>query len=339
MLRRHFLGAGALATAAAATAGARAQGQAPAAPQGFAARPLTIVSGYSPGGSTDIAARLLADRMAAHLDPGARIVVENRPGASGVIAADRLRRQAPDGHTVMLAETGSHAIAPNALVGWNRYDPVADFTHLGVIGTPPLILVANNAFAAATPAATVAKLRDAPRGTVTYATSGVGGILHLSTEMLAQHLNTQFVHVPYRSGAQMLQSIHTGDAQFGIAALASANTMVRDGLARGVAVTGSARFPTYPDIPTLAESGVPGFDFTHFYVLVGPPGMPSTVAGALNRALVSSLREDPLRDRMLVAGHETWRAPNGLSEARAFMEREVERCREIVRRTGVRLEA
>ncbi len=340
MRRRLFLAAAGAGALAAAPPDARGQTQAPAA-SGFApaARPITLVSGYSPGGSTDIAARLLADRLAAHLDPAAKVVVENRPGASGVIAADWLRRQTPDGHTAMLAETGSHAIAQNALVGWNKYDAVSDFTHLGVIGTPPLILVANNAFAAATPAATVAKLRGAPRGTVTYATSGVGGILHLSTEMLAQHLNTQFVHVPYRSGAQMLQSIHTGDAQFGIAALASANAMVRDGLARGVAVTGSARFPTYPDIPTLAESGVPGFDFTHFYVLVGPPGMAPAVAGALNRALVSSLREDPLRDRMLVAGHETWRAPNGLSEARAFMEREVERCREIVRRTGVRLEA
>jgi tripartite-type tricarboxylate transporter receptor subunit TctC len=341
MNRRLFLAAGAGSLAAAAGAGpatVRAQqGQAPAfAP---AAKPVLLVSGYSPGGSTDIAARLLADRLAAHLDPGARVLVENRPGASGVIAADWLRRQAPDGHTVMLAETGSHAIAQNALVGWNKYDAVADFTHLGVIGTPPLIVVANNAFAAATPAATVAKLRDAPRGTVTYATSGVGGILHLATEMMAQHLGTQFVHVPYRSGAQMMQAIHTGEAQFGIAALASANAMVRDGLARGVAVTGTERFPTYPDLPTLAESGVPGFEFTHFYVLVGPPGMAPSVAGALNRALVASLREDPLRDRMLAAGHETWRAPNGLVEARAFIEREVARYREVVRRTGVRLEA
>ena len=106
--------------------------------------------------------------------------------------------------------------------------------------------------------------------------------------MLAQHLGTQFVHVPYRSGAQMLQAIHTGEAQFGIAALASANAMVRDGLARGVAVTGTERFPTYPDIPTLAESGVPGFEFTVFYILVGPPGMAPATAGALNRALVAS---------------------------------------------------
>src|SRR3712207_2944602 len=254
MRRRLFLAAGALAAAAPA---ARGRAQTPATP-GFspATRPVTLISGYSPGGSTDIAARLLADRLAAHLDPGARVVVENRPGASGVIAADWLRRQAPDGHTVMLAATGSHAIAQNHLVGWNKYDAAADFTHLGAIGTPPLILVANNAFAADTPAATVSKLREAPRGSVTYATSGVGGILHLSTEMLAQHLGTQFVHVPYRSGAQMLQAIHTGEAQFGIAALASAHAMVRDGLARGVAITGTERFPTYPDIPTLAESGV-----------------------------------------------------------------------------------
>ena len=338
MRRRLFLTAGAGSLAAAAVAGVpavRAQGSAFAP----ASKPITVVSGYSPGGSTDIAARLLADRLAAHLDPAARVVVENRPGASGVIAADWLRRQAPDGHTVMLAETGSHAIAQNALVGWNKYDAVTDFTHLGVIGTPPLILVANNAFAAATPAATVAKLRDAPRGSVTYATSGVGGILHLATEMLAQHLGTQFVHVPYRSGAQMMQAIHTGEAQFGIAALASANAMVRDGLARGVAVTGTERFPTYPDIPTLAASGVPGFEFTHFYILAGPPGMAPAVAGALNRALVASLAEEPLRDRMLAAGHDTWRAPNGPAEARAFVEREVERYREVVRRTGVRLES
>lgn len=340
MRRRLFLtaGAGSLATAATVAgrpAAVRAQGTAFAP----ASKLITVVSGYSPGGSTDIAARLLADRLAAHLDPAARVVVENRPGASGVIAADWLRRQAPDGHTVMLAETGSHAIAQNALVGWNKYDAVADFTHLGVIGTPPLILVANNAFAAATPAATVAKLRDAPRGSVTYATSGVGGILHLATEMLAQHLGTQFVHVPYRSGAQMMQAIHTGEAQFGIAALASANAMVRDGLARGVAVTGTERFPTYPETPTLAASGVPGFEFTHFYILAGPPGMAPAVAEALNRALVASLAEESLRDRMLAAGHDTWRAPNGPAEARAFVEREVARYREVVRRTGVRLES
>lgn len=306
--------------------------------QGFADRPVTLVTGYAPGGSTDIAARMLADRIAAHLGPGARVVVENRPGAAGAIASEWLRRQPADGFTLMVAETGSHAIAPNAIAGWNRYDPVADFTHLGIIGAPPLVLVANNRFPGGDAAGTVAALRRAPAESVTYATSGVGGVLHLASELLAQHLGTRFVHVPYRSGAQMLQSIHTGEAQFGIAALASANAMMRDGLVRPVAVTGQRRFPTWPDLPTLAESGVPGFDFDTWFILVGPPGMPQPAAQAVNRALVAALAEDPLRDRLLGAGHDCWRAPNGLPEARAFIEREVAKYREVVARTGVRLE-
>jgi tripartite-type tricarboxylate transporter receptor subunit TctC len=306
--------------------------------QGFAERPISLVTGYSPGGSTDIAARMLADRFAAHLGAGTRVVVENRPGAAGAVASEWLRRQPPDGFTLLLAETGSHAIAPNAIANWNRYDPVNDFTHLGIIGVPPLILVVNNRFPGGNAAETVEALRRAPPESVTYATSGVGGVLHLAAEMLGQHLGTRFVHVPYRSGAQMLQSIHTGEAQFGIAALASANQMVRDGMVRGVAVTGQRRFPTYPDTPTLIESGVPGFEFDTWFILVGPPGIPVPVATAINRALTASLHEDPLRDRLMAAGHDAWRAPNGLAEAKAFIIREQAKYREVVARTGVRLE-
>jgi len=304
--------------------------------QNFAERPVSLVTGYAPGGSTDIAARILSDRMAQHL--GTRMVVENRPGAAGAVASEWLRRQPADGFTIMLAETGSHAIAPNALAGWNRYDPVADFTHLGIIGIPPLILVTTNNFGGRSAAETVAALRAAPPEAITYATSGVGGVLHLAAEMLGQHLGTRFVHVPYRSGAQMLQAIFTGEAQFGIAALASANQMVRDGMVRGVAVTGPRRFPTWPDIPTLAESGVPGFEFDSWFILVGPPNMPAPVAEAINRALVASLGEDPVRDRLFAAGHDAFRGPNGLPEARAFMIREMAKYREVVARTGVRLE-
>ncbi|MBV1799956.1 tripartite tricarboxylate transporter substrate binding protein [Siccirubricoccus sp. G192] len=306
--------------------------------QSFTERPVSLVTGYAPGGSTDIAARLLADRIAAQLGAGTRVVVENRPGAAGAVASEWLRRQPADGHTIMVAETGSHAIAPNALIGWNRYDPVADFTHLGIIGAPPLVLVVTNGFPGRTPAEAVARLREAPRDSITYATSGVGGVLHLAAEMLGLHLGTKFVHVPYRSGAQMLQSIHTGEAQFGIAALASANAMLRDGMVRGVAVTGLQRFPTFPDLPTLAEAGVPGFEFDSWFILVGPPNMPPAIAGALNRALVAALHEDPLRDRLLAAGHDTWRKPNSLADARAFIQQEMEKYRVVVERTGVRLE-
>lgn len=304
----------------------------------FPERPITMITGYGPGGSTDVAARLLADRMAAHLGPEARVVVENRPGAAGTVATEWLKRQPPDGHVVMVTETGAAAAAPAALIGGTRYDPVADFTHLGVISTPPGLLVVTERFPASTPAEVLARMRTAPPDSITYASSGFGGVLHLRAEMLAQALGNRFVHVPYRSGAQMLQAILTGEAQFGIAALASATPLVREGKVRGVAMVGSKRFPLYPDIPTLAELGLEGFDDGGFFVLIAPVGVPRPVAEALNRALVASLNDHDIRDKLLVAGHDPVRGPNSLEDARAFMEREVAKYAEVVRRTGVRLQ-
>src|SRR3954451_2540029 len=310
---------------------------APAA-RAFPDRPITLATGYAPGGSTDIAARILAERLAANLGNGARVVGENRPGAGGIVASEWLKRQAPDGHTIMLVESSSHAIAPNALVGGTRYDPIADFSHLGVIGTAPLILVVNKDLPGATPDAVVQYLRNAPPDSIAYATSGVGTIVHLASEMLALDLGTRFVHVPYRSGGQMLTAIFQGDGKFGIAVLASAAQQVRDGMVRGIAVTGDHRFPTFPDTPTLSEAGVPGFDLATWNILLGPPGMPAEIQARLNQALVASLAEPALQQRLLTAGVDAWTRPNGPPEARAFLAREVEKFRVVVQRTGVKLE-
>jgi tripartite-type tricarboxylate transporter receptor subunit TctC len=305
----------------------------------FPDKPITLVTGYSPGGSTDIAARILAERLAANLGEGAaRIVVENRPGASGAIAAEWLRRQPADGHTLMLSETGSASIAPNATIGGTRYNTMEDYTHLAVLSLGPLLLIVNNDFPARTAREVVERLRTAPPGSITYATSGFGGVLHMATEMLALDLGTRFVHVPYRSGAQMLQSIHTGETQFGIAAIASAFAMVRDGLVRPIAITGTQRFPAYPDIPPFAESGVPGFDIAGSYTLIAPAGLPVPVAEAINRATVASLAEPALRDRMLGAGLNPWREANSLADARAFAQRELDLFKRVVERTGIRLQ-
>mgnify|MGYP002716570099 CR=1 FL=1 len=167
---------------------------------------------------------------------------------------------------------------------------------------------------------------------------GTTTVIILAGEMLAQALGNRFVHVPYRSGAQMLQAILTGEAQFGIAALASATPLVREGKVRGVAMVGSKRFPLHPEIPTLAELGLEGFDDGGFFVLIAPAGVPRPVAEALNRALVASLNDHDIRDKLLVAGHDPVRGPNSLADARAFMEREAAKFAEIVRRTGVRLQ-
>jgi tripartite-type tricarboxylate transporter receptor subunit TctC len=302
-------------------------------------RPITMITGYGPGGSTDIAARLLADRMAAALGPEVRIIVENRPGAAGTIATEWLTRQAPDGHTIMVTETGAAAAAPATIIGGTRYDPIADFIHLGVISTPPGVLLVTPRFPGRDGKEVLAAMRQAPSESLTYASSGFGGVLHLRSEMLAQALGTRFVHVPYRSGAQMVQAIMTGEAQFGIAALASATPLMREGKVRGVAMIGGQRFVTFPEIPTLEELGLPGFENGGFFLLIGPAGMPRPVAEALNRALVAALHDPGIREKLIVAGHDPVQGPNGLEEARAFMVRELEVMRGMVERTGIRIQA
>jgi tripartite-type tricarboxylate transporter receptor subunit TctC len=304
----------------------------------FPDRPVTLITGYAPGGSTDIAARLLAERMGVKLGPDARIVVENRPGAAGIVASDWLRRQPADGLIIMLAEASSHAISPAALVGGTRYRPVEDFTHIGIIGTAPLVIVANKDFPPRDARSLVAALKEAPPETITYASSGVGTINHLTSEMLARTLGARFVHVPYRSGGQQLQAIYQGQGQWGVAVLASAAGQIRDGLVRGIALTGTERFPTFPDIPTLAESGLPGFDLQTWNVLLGPPDIPAPVLATLNKALIAALADAGLRDRLVSAGVAPWQQPNTPEDARRFMVREVAKFQEVVQQTGVRLE-
>jgi tripartite-type tricarboxylate transporter receptor subunit TctC len=301
-------------------------------------RPITLATGYAPGGSTDIAARMLADRLAANLGPGARVIVENRPGASGMVASEWLKRQPPDGYTIMLVESSSHAIAPNALVGGTRYDPLNDFTHLGVIATGPLILVVNKDFAGTTAPEVLETLRRAPPDTYAFASSGIGAIVHLAPEMLALGLGTHFVHVPYRSGGQMMTAIFQGEGQFGIAVLASAAPQVRDNMVRGIAVTGPKRFPSFPELPTFTEAGIKDADISTFNILLGPPGMPASVQAALNQALIGALAESALRERLLTAGAVAWEGPNKPADAQAFLAGEIVKFRSIVEKTGVRLE-
>ena len=333
MRRRHLLAS--LSTLAA-----------PALAQSWPDRPITLVTGFAPGGSTDIACRLIADRFAAGIASpgagpaggGARILVENRPGASGVVAADWLRRQPADGHTIMLIEVSSHAIAPAALEGGTPYNPVEDFTQIGMVGTAPMVFITSPRFPATNAAEAIARLREAPPETFTYATSGVGSIPQLGAEMIALQLGTRFTHLPYRSGGLMLTSIYQNEGNFGVAVLASAAGQIRDGLVRGMAVTSRERFPSFPDIPTLNEAALPGFELTTWNMIIGPPRMPPAIVARLNAALNQAIAEATLAERFLAAGVLLWRAENTPATSRAFLTAEVAKYRDIVARTGVRLE-
>jgi tripartite-type tricarboxylate transporter receptor subunit TctC len=148
----------------------------------------------------------------------------------------------------------------------------------------------------------------------------------------------QFPHAPYRSGGLMVESIARGETAWGVAVLASAAGQVRDGRVRGLAVTGAERFPAFPEIPTLAEAALPGFDLGNWFAVVGPPGMPAPVTAALNRAINDALAEPTLQERFVTAGVAAWRRENTPADTRAFFERELTKFGEVVQRTGVRLE-
>jgi tripartite-type tricarboxylate transporter receptor subunit TctC len=312
----------------------------PAVAQNFPERTISLAVGFGPGGSTDIAARLLADRMSAHLGATGRVVVENRAGASGTIASEWLRRQNPDGHVLMLVEASSHAVAPAAVPGGTRYHPVDDFTQIAVLGTGPMVLVVNPGFPAQTAAEAIARLRAAPPDSLAYASSGVGSMPHLSAELLRTRLseNARFTHSPYRSGGAMVEAIAKNEASWGIAVLASAAGLMRDGMVRGLAVLGAQRSGGFPDLPTLAESGLPGFEIGTWNILVGPRGMPAPAVERLNRAANAAIAEPALRQRLLTAGVDAWTGPNSPDDARGYITAQVASFRDIVARTGVRLD-
>ncbi|MGG5819270.1 Bug family tripartite tricarboxylate transporter substrate binding protein [Falsiroseomonas sp. HW251] len=306
----------------------------------FPDRTITLATGFAPGGSTDVTARLLADRLGPALGTGGRVVVENRPGAAGIIASDWLRRQPPDGYTLMLVEASSHALAPAAVQGGTRYDVMADFTHIAIVGTGPMILVTQPGFPERSVQDVVARLRAAPPDTLPFASSGVASMPHLSAEMLASVIGQggKFTHAPYRSGGLMVESIARGETQWGVAVLASAAGQVRDGRVRGVAVTGLERFPSFPDIPTLNEGALPGFDLENWFAVIGPPGMPAPIVEQVNQAVRTAIAESALRERLLVAGVAPWTRPNTPADATAFFRTELAKFRQVVDRTGVKLE-
>ncbi|MDB5316465.1 MAG: Tripartite-type tricarboxylate transporter, receptor component TctC [Rhodospirillales bacterium] len=303
-------------------------------------RAITMATGFAPGGSTDIAARLLSDRLGPALGPSGRVVVENRAGASGVIASEWLKRQTPDGYTLMLVESSSHALIPHALRGGTRYDPIGDFAHVAVVATGPLVLIAAPDFPARSAAEVVERLRAGPHDTLPYSSSGVGSLPHFAGEMVAVSLDRggRFSHVPYRSGGLMVESIARNETQWGVAVLASAAAQVRDNRVRGIAVTGTERFSAFPELPTLAESGLPGFDLANWFAVIAPKDTPAPVIARLNAAINEALTQPQLRERLTIAGYAPWSTGNTPADARAFFVRESEKYRQVVERTGVRLE-
>lgn len=298
-------------------------------------RPINVVVGFLAGGSTDIAARLLIDRMAPHLAPQARMIIDNRAGAGGSIGAEFVSRQAPDGYTLAVQSASSQGTNPAALPETVRYDPVEDFSHIAILGGGPMLIIVpgSSRHRSLADLVNAAKSSAAPP---LWASSGTGGIGHLTGSLFAHRAGFRGEYVPYRGGSAVLEAMRKAEIDFSAEVLASAYPHVRDGSSRPLAVTSLARHPLLPDVPTMQECGFNSFEVVTWNLVQGPKGMPQPLVARLNKAAMDALAEPVLQRRLAEAGVDP-AEPSTPESTRAFAASELDKFRSIVRETGLRM--
>lgn len=296
--------------------------------QAAAGRTMRLVVGYSPGGATDVQARLLA----AKLGPitGASVIVENRPGASGMIGAQAVVRAAPDGNTLLVAGPNEAAINV-ALFKSMPYDPVADLAPITLFTSAPVVLVANTKMGLKS-LADVVKAAKAP-ATLAFGSVGIGTPNHVSGELLNQLAGTALTHVPFQGAGPAMGAVVGNHVPLAFLSLASAVPQIKSGALQPIALTTARRFPTHPDIPTIAEQGYPSFNISSWYGVLGPAKMPPDLIAKLNADIVSVLKDPEVREKLLDLGAD----PVGSSPAEFadLVNTEIRRYRDLAQRAGI----
>ncbi len=257
-------------------------------------RPVTLVVPFAAGGSTDVVSRIVAKRVAERT--GLSIIVENVGGAGGMVGAGRVARANPDGTTILMATVATHAINP--LMAKERpYDPVADFTPVSLLATVPNVLLVNPKVPAKTVQELIALLKAEP-GKYSYASSGVGSPLHLSGELFKMLTGVKMEHVPYRGGGPAMTDLIGGQVPIMFDVLAGAAGFVRNGSVRALAITTKERSASFPDLPTVAESGVPGYETYTWNAIFGPAKLPQPITDYLTKEFQAVMAEPAIRDRL-----------------------------------------
>ncbi|TCZ66042.1 Bug family tripartite tricarboxylate transporter substrate binding protein [Roseicella aquatilis] len=309
---------------------ARAQAGAPAAPETWPSRPVRILLAYPPGGSTDVLARTLAERLAVAF-PGPGFVVENRPGGAAVVGTQAAAVAAPDGYTLALGNNQTHA-ANAAMVRDLPYRPVEDFAPIGRLAEVHHALVVP----ATSPARTLAELASRGRGggRLTYASSGVGSASHVIAESFVRREGLEATHVPYRGGAQAVTDTVAGTVDFFVSTWPQVVTLVQEGRLRCLGAP--ARLAGLPEVPTFAEAGAPYMAVEAWFGLWAPARTPEAILARLSEALPRILAEPEMAARLASLGFTP--APLPAAEFAAFQRAEVARWGALVELTGIRLE-
>ncbi|NGM23900.1 tripartite tricarboxylate transporter substrate binding protein [Roseomonas stagni] len=306
----------------------------PALAQGaWPSRPVTLLVPFAPGGASDIAARAINARLSEKR--GQPVVVENRPGANGQLAARLLMRAAPDGHTLMVGSIGAFAL--NAVLYRNPgYDPLVDFAPVTLAVTTPNVLVVNPAVAPVRNLPELVAWMRARPGQVFHATSGIGSSPHLTMELFTQMTGTEATHVPSRGGATAVMDQLSGTVQVSFQGLGSIIGPVREGRLRALLVTAAERSPLLPEVPTAAEAGLPDFNVSSWQAVMGPAGMAPPLLETISAEIAAVLKEATNAATLAAGGYTV--VGNSPAEYGAFQRAEIARWRRVAQAANIVLD-
>jgi tripartite-type tricarboxylate transporter receptor subunit TctC len=295
----------------------------------FPSKPIRMLVPFSPGSATDFLARLVGQKMSEHW--GQQVVVDNRPSAGGVIASQLLLGAAPDGHTLMMVSIG-HAVNAS-LYTRLPYDTVKDFAGVSFVADVPNVLIATPSLGLKN-VTDLIKLAKSKPGQLNYGSAGVGSGTHMNGEEFKLAAGIDVVHVPYKGTPEAITNVISGAVQYFFAPITAAVPMVKSGKVTGLAVTTKARSPVLPEVPTVAESGLPGFEFNLWTGLLGPAKMPNDIKEKVAAEVARILALPDVKDKMLTQGA----TPHTMTPKQfdAFLKTEVTRLAKVVKASGAR---
>jgi tripartite-type tricarboxylate transporter receptor subunit TctC len=328
MTRTRFLLAIACATVALAlTLPAVAQ-----APAGYPSKPVKLVIPFPPGGPLDTVGRTIAQKLSEAW--GQSVVVDNRPGAGGNIGADLVAKSAPDGYTILMGALSTHAVNPS-LYTKMPYDAIADFAPITLVAVTPNVLVVNAALPVNSAKEFVAYAK-ANSGKLAFGSGSNGSAGHLAGELFKVDTGTDITHVPYKGGAPATQALLAGDTQFMFDNLANAMPHVKAGKLKALAVTTAERSKLAPELPTMAEAGLPGFDISTWFGLFAPAGTPKEIVAKWNAEVTKILKSPEMRERLIAQGAEP--APTTPEQFAAFVKSEIPKYAKIIKASGAKVD-
>jgi tripartite-type tricarboxylate transporter receptor subunit TctC len=289
-------------------------------------RPIKIYIGYAAGGSTDVVVRLISPKLSEKL--GQPIVIDNKPGSAGDLAAEMMLQAPADGYTLMMSTVAVHAINPG--LAKQKFDPIGDFVPIAFVCSYPMIMIASPT----TNFTTLAQLKAASDNTpMFYSSSGVGSPGHLAGELLVKSTGDHLTHVPYKGGSPSVLAIVSGEAQLNFATLPAVVPQIRAGKVRAIGLASRQRNPAVPDVPTLDELGLKDFEVGTWSVLIAPKGVPPEIIQQLNAAVNATLADPVVRQRLIAEGSEMQAMTP--AEAAAFVKSENARWVKVVKDAGI----